>query len=619
MQVAIVDIETDGLLPDLTRIWCISIADPGTGLIDTYADHDDYPPIASAINRLADAERLVFHNGVGFDYWAIDSLYPGRLRWEQIWDTLVVGRLMAPEQRCQSLEAWGDRFGYPKVEHEDWSQFSPEMARRCEVDVEITLRLYRTLQANLKAHHKEGTDWRQAIALEHQVALPIALQEQHGFRLDLAACRELEAELRQESVEIERQLQQIFRPCYVPAKGLWDWSNRRWKAEAFVPKRDNRTQGYVAGCPLTKVALESFNPGSRQQILFRLSARYPAWKPTRFNEATGTPKIDETTFSDLTFPEAQQLNRYFRISKQLGQVADGDNAWLKLERNGRVHGKVNQNGAVTGRMTHFSPNMAQVDKKDLRMRAVWVADRGHKLVGCDASGLELRMLAHYLAPKDGGAYAKAVVEGTKETETDAHSKTRIATGMFKRDNAKTLIYGYLYGAGDKKLGSILKADAHEHGVKLKGSDSAVGKAARANLETGVTGLGQLIAAVKSRAAKPGYLIGLDGRRIYIRSPHAALNTLLQGAGAVVMKKALAVFHFDLCVREGLVDPVTYRPRQWNYCVNCHDEVEVSAHPSIADRLGPLFAQAITEAGRQLGVRCPLDGEYAVGESWADVH
>ena len=264
-------------------------------------------------------------------------------------------------------------------------------------------------------------------------------------------------------------------------------------------------------------------------------------------------------------------------------------------------------GTATHRCSHFKPNMAQVDKKDLRMREVWVADEGQVLVGCDADALELVCLAHYLGKYDNGVYRDALLYGSKEEGTDVHSRTQKLVELPTRDEAKRMQYAYLYGASDRKLASISK----EAGGPLKD-----GKEIRKRMDEGIDGLGELSEGIQKRA-KAGWFKAIDGRKITIRSPHSALNFLLQSCGAIVMKKAAQVFHYDFAVKKQLV--VDGQLKGFAYVANVHDEVQFSADPDVADVVGKTFADSITEAAVRLGMRCPLSGTYEIGDNWKETH
>jgi DNA polymerase I-like protein with 3'-5' exonuclease and polymerase domains len=335
----------------------------------------------------------------------------------------------------------------------------------------------------------------------------------------------------------------------------------------------------------------TFNPGSRQQIGEKL--RELGWKPKEFTE-TGIPKIDETVLAGVKIPEAQVIAEYLMLNKRVSQIE----SWLEaVGKDGRVHGRVITNGAVTGRMTHSSPNMAQIPNAGSiygpECRECWSVENGNVLVGCDASGLELRMLAHYMKDED---YVRTVCEGSSKDGTDVHTVNQRAAGLASRDNAKTFIYAFLYGAGDAKIGSIVGGSAKD------------GAALKSKFLQQTPALARLLENIKKSAAR-GYCNGLDGRRIWIRSEHAALNSLLQGAGAIVMKKALVIFDDK---RKANNWPV-------KYVANVHDEFQMECPKGIADEVGKAARMSIIEAGEAYKLLCPLDGEYKIGRNWRETH
>lgn len=620
MKVLVADLEANGLLDTITRHWCLSIGNPKTEEIVCYADQPGFPSLAEGYAELATADRIVFHNGLGYDLHAINKIVPDTLRFDQIYDTLVVSKMLFPDRRSHALAAWGEDLGFPKMEFSDFSKWDPNMGTYCNQDVLVTIKVYKKLQSVLRGwFKKENVDWRPAIELEHKVGFCLHLQEQHGFKLDMDKLQALYFELSDEKIDLAKHLQSVFQPVIIPEKGTWDWKHRRWKMpEPTVPKVGNKSRGVMKGVPYTKITVQPFNPGSRPQCVYRLSKAHPDWEPVKFTP-TGTPCVDEGTLKNLIYPEAVELNRYLRVSKQLGQVSEGTNSWMKLEKNGRIHGRVNQVGARTHRMSHFSPNVAQVDKKDLRMREVWTANTGDNLVGCDAEGLELRALANRLFHWDKGEYGKAVIYGDKTKGTDAHSRTMKAAGMPDRDSSKTLIYATLYGSGNPNLGQIYVSAWKKKGKTIKGRLAGIGKRIRDDLAKGITGLDRLTELCKKRTREKGYLKSADGRPIISTSEHSSLNSLLQSDGAVIMKEALAHFHFTLCVQNGHVDPRTFYPINFNYCANVHDEVQMSVRPHYSEEIGQMFAQAIKEAGDNLKIKCELAGAYDIGLNWKDTH
>lgn len=602
MNVLIADCETDGFLETYTRLWTIQLGSADGDDVVVYADQPGYPPLAEGLSRLRSADRVVFHNGVRFDLEAINRLYPDTLRLEQIYDTLIAVRLLNPEERQNALEEWGVRLGILKGRYTgDFQSFTTDLVQYAKQDIHVTRALYRKVEPQLR-------DWGISLELEHKVAYVIALQERNGFKLNLEKAQALEAELRQEFTTIERELQEIFPPIYV--------ADRTKGSALFVPKRDNPKVGYVAGCQFSRVKVQEFSAGSETQITLRLTRKY-GWRPRQFTP-TGRAKVDEKVLGSLQYPEAKALMRYLRVQKQLGQLSDGKNGWLKLVKpDGRVYGAVNTIGCATGRMSHFAPNMGQVDKKDLRMREVWEPRDGWVLKGIDADAIEARMQGHYLARYDDGEFIERVLHGNKDDGTDFHSVNLEAckpSGLVTRDpGAKRLYYAYLYGAGDAKLGSIVREDRIKAGLSLpKLKDKPLGSVVRKLLAKGMRGIDRLQDDLRKRISR-GYIVGLDGRHIIVRSEHSALNFLLQGGGAVVMKLALVIFHFEAAVAwEHGVD--------FAYCVNCHDEVQIECPPIISNEIGWAFADCIRIAGERLNLRCPLAGTASnAGANWKDTH
>jgi len=406
----------------------------------------------------------------------------------------------------------------------------------------------------------------ESLELEQSVAAIIAQQERNGFKLDQIYATCLLTDIKSRVAEIYERMQSRWPPVTV---------------ERYSDKTGKRLKDSVV----------TFNPGSRQQIGEKLKEL--GWKPKEFTE-TGIPKIDETVLAGIKIPEAQVIAEYLMLNKRISQIE----SWMEaVGKDGRVHGKVITNGAVTGRMTHSSPNMAQIPNAGSiygpECRECWTVEDGNVLVGCDASGLELRMLAHYMKDQD---YVRTVCEGSSKDGTDVHTVNQRAAGLATRDNAKTFIYAYLYGAGDAKIGSIVGGSAKD-GAKLK-----------AKFLSSLPSLSRLLDRVKRQAAK-GWVPGLDGRRIWVRSEHAALNSLLQGAGAIVMKQALVLFNDKI------------KKYKWNVklVANVHDEFQFECSKDIAEEAGKAAKMSIVEAGEYFKLRCPLDGEYKIGSNWRQTH
>lgn len=578
------DIETNPIsdwlnLTDLSKIHCLAVSVDG--------GEPQIVPVADGVTLLNKADLVIGHNIVSFDIPALTKMCP-EFRPKKVFDTLLMARVFHADQRerdfqtkdfpkelvgSHSLKAWGVRLGVSKMEAPDFTEDSEKMREYCINDVRVTNTLYKHLTSH-PAYLYGGA----AVELEHEFAKIIKEQERIGFPFDIKAAEELHATLRKRIIDIEAQLQAVFPP----------------KVIARVSEK--------TGKPL-KPKVEPFNPGSRVQIAERLQERY-GWEPTEFTPE-GKPRVDETVLASLSYPEAKILSDYLTVIKRLGQLADGDEAWLKaVHKDGRLHGRVITNGAITGRCTHRSPNMAQIPT-DKEYRSLFVPADGKVLVGVDASGLELRCLAHYLGKYDKGEYAQQILEG------DIHWANAIAFGLTTatvqdksnpehkaaRNQAKGAIYALIYGAGNDKLGMVL------------GGNKKTGAKARANFEAKVPAYTRLKSDVVDGIAARGYLRGLDGRPLYPRSEHAGLNTLLQSAGAVVMKQACVVAH-RMFNEENI-------PAEQVAAV--HDEYQFMVSRPYADRVGKIVVSAIQQAGKDFGFRCQLDGEYRVGRNWAETH
>lgn len=601
----IFDIETDGLLDTLSRIHSLVIYDTEADtMLSCTDDCNRYAPLREGLERLAEADMIVGHNILCFDIPAIQKVF---LDWEpkgKVLDTLTLSRLIFPEisdwdfERLRknpeslpqkligshSLKAWGYRLGTLKGTYSEdatWHSWSEEMQVYCEQDVRVTCALYQRLMAENPSPV--------AVELEHNFQKIIFKQEQFGFGFRVEEAEKLYCVLSRRRAEIAQKLQQAFPPIE--------------QQTVFVPKVNNRTRGYVKGQPIIKVSYQEFNPSSRIQIAERLKSMY-GWKPKSFTPS-GQPEISEEILEQLHWPEAKLLAEYLMLEKRIGQLAEGSMAWLKLVKNGRIHGRVITNGAVTGRCTHQYPNIAQVPAVSVpyghECRSLFWPGEGYLQVGCDASGLELRCLAHYLANYDGGAYAKILLEG------DIHTANQEAAGLPTRNDAKRFIYAFLYGAGNLKLGSILKPDASP------ALQADLGKRIRNKFLRAMPALKRLIDDVQATVKSRGWLKGIDGRKLHVRSQHSALNTLLQSAGAIVMKQATVQLWNDLEAM-GFVFG-----REVGQLAHIHDEFQLAVKEGLETVVGETAVQSIRKAGQFFGFRCPLDGEYRVGRNWAETH
>jgi len=540
------DLESDGLNP--TRIWCVVTRENGVNQIHTSPE--------TLSEALRSSVSVVGHNLIGYDLPVLNRLWGLSVASERIIDTLVLSRLADPSKSGgHSLRNWGNELGFPKGDHNDWTCLSADMIKYCIRDVELTEAVHQKLTKDMECFSSASLD------LEHQVQFITNQQEKNGWTLDQQLAHELCATFKERMNVIEDDLQSKFPPIV---------------HERYSEKTGRRLKDKV----------ETFNVGSRQQIAKRLGELGAVFGKTT---EKGNPIVDESVLETIDLPEAKAVSEYLMLQKRYAQV----HSWLDHvnEDTGRVHGRVISNGAVTGRMTHQNPNMAQIPASSkpygTECRSCWTVPSGTKLVGFDASGLELRMLAHYMDDKE---FTNVLLR------EDVHTRNQMAAGLANRDQAKTFIYAFLYGAGDAKIGTIVGGSARD-GAGLK-----------ERFLRNTPSLESLRERVV-RASGRGYIRGLDGRRLHVRSGHAALNTLLQAAGAIVMKKALVIL--DKYAKEWELD--------YKFIGNIHDEVQTEVREAHADKFGWLGVECLKAAGIEFGLRCPLDGEYKIGTTWAETH
>lgn len=657
------DIETNGLLDRMDTIHCLVMHDLDTGELLSFRNDghpDNLACLEEGVRMLQEADLRVGHNIIKFDEPALKLLYP----WftpnvpGKVLDTLILTRLIWPNiadsdrmraKRGQlegrligshSLEAWGQRIGewkgdYSKDRQKEimaadptlskaeamhlvWADWSEEMQTYCDQDVIANLKLYRNCQRKGYA--------KRAVWDEMDMAILCQRIEENGFPFDEQKAGNLYGTLAGRRAQLEDQLKETFGSWAEPQGGV------------YVPKSPNKSQGYSGvttwrflddeseltpddftkgglpntaakrrgvrrefkGYPLTKIKIVEFNPASRIHIANRLTKLY-GWQPQEFT-SDGRAKVDEEVMAKLPYDCGPLLTEYFTVIKRLGQLAEGRQAWLKLVRNGKVHGSYNTVGAVTRRATHSNPNIGQVPSLGAdygrECRELFRVPEGWTQVGTDASGLELRCLAHYLARWDDGAYGEIVLNG------DVHTHNQNLAGLPTRSAAKVFVYAMLYGSGDANLGTLL------------GGGAAEGKAMRAKFLDNLPAYANLVKAVKHKAKMHKHLNALDGGLLHVRSEHSALNTLLQSAGALICKK-WAVILERMLIAEGLA-------HGWDgdfvFMAWVHDELQIACRTTeVAQRVVELSSAAMTEVAKYYDFRIKLEADSKTGKNWADCH
>ena len=495
-------------------------------------------------------DQFIMHNGISFDAPVLNRLTGSNIKLSQIRDTLIESQLYNPiREGGHSLESWGERLKFPKETFNDFRYYSTEMLEYCKKDVELTRKLAEQME-----HEGQGFSTR-SYKLERKVRVIIDQQQKNGFAFNIKDAIILLSRLEDEQHLLEEEAMQTF-----PAKQI---------------------------LLKTKIREEPFNIASRKQIAERLMEK--GWKPDLYTDKKNII-INEEVLSKIDMKEAEMFSRYFLLQKRTGLLK----SWIQeCEEDDRVRGKVLTLKTVTGRMAHHSPNMAQVPSLSSpfgkECRELWTVSNPstHVLIGTDASSLELRCLAHYMEDKK---FTNEVLTG------DVHTANQKAAGLQTRSQAKTFIYAFLYGAGPARIGKVVGAGAKQGNILIR------------RFLKNMPALSRLRNNIQE-AAEEGTVRGLDGRYFQIRTVHASLNTLLQGAGAIVCKEWLV--HMDDYIRKAGIDA--------KLVASVHDEYQFEVSIKDQKRFGQITKEAMQKTTRELDMKCPLDCAYKAGHTWAETH
>lgn len=633
MKIVVVDIETDGL--DASTIWVIVTRDVDESKPKVWTgDYEDFAKYAKTV------DMWVAHNGLTFDIPVINRLTPATIDPKTCVDTFVVSRLVNYTSfSTHSLDEIGASLNIRKKQFNDWSQLTQTMIDYCIQDVEVTLKVF-----NRYRKYIFDPEWSKSMRLEHDIVLICEDMKLNGFSFDTKKAESLLSSVKDRMSVLEEEFQRVWPPELVEVNRL----KYRIKADGSLFKSVSDAIGNYPkteriGDELVCYDYKEFNPGSTKDRVEKLWQA--GWSPTEkskthykfLSQAKVGSRWGKTILTEQAYEEKKKYFEFYgwTVSEEnlltLPESApEGARAlaeWLTLEGrrsslvewlgcvsdDGRIHGKFWHIGAWTHRMSHSSPNSANISapfhgepknkveevklQYDGEMRSCWKADDNAYLVGTDAEGIQLRVLAHYLKNDD---YVEAIVNGKKEDETDIHSVNRRALGLnhLTRDDAKTFIYAHILGAGLAKTARILRASQSTTRQAVSDFQSRLG-------------LDVLRRGIIQRDARRGYFDGLDGRKVLCSSDHLMLAGYLQNGESVVMKWANRLWR-------QWADDERINYKQVNYV---HDEWQTECYGSLdmAERLGELQRNSIVQAGKDLGVYCPLAGSTDIGRNWCETH
>jgi DNA polymerase I len=638
MRIIAADAETDSLYPSV--IWVICAEDINTGEKFTFERPDLNPQ--AFIDFAATVDKWVFHNGLQYDVPHTNRLLGTEVIIpSKVVDTLVVSRMIDYDiPYGHSLRAWGIRLQLHKGDFKDWSCLSPTMIEYCHNDVAVTVKLFRRFSSVIY-----DKAWTKALRCEHDIQWLCYNMHLSGFRFDKGQAEVYLAEIMEKMAELEAEFQVCFPPQFKELKRL---QYRTLKATGEPVKvvqqaLDAFPDSIIIGDELVVSTYVPFKPSSTPQRVERLWEA--GWKPIektkthtelerdmRLAQNSQKKKFDwagsairmekfrtygwKCSEENLnTLPQdaprgAHKLAEWLTLEGRRSSLAE----WIKQVReDGRIHGSFQHIGAWTGRLSHSNPNEANIpamfhgdadtavklvkEQYDGALRELWMVDEGHYLVGTDAEGIQLRLLAHFMESED---YRNAILLGNKKDQTDIHNVNRKALGLVQttRDDAKTFIYAFLLGAGNAKVASILSCSSSEATQAVDSFTSSI------------SGLKELKESKVPYYAKRGFFFGLDGRRVKVPNEHKVLAGMLQNGEAVLMKTAALKWTREL-------DLLGIR---YKLCTWPHDEWQTEAYTyDEAVKIGEVQCRAIVDAGTELGMFCPMAGESKVGKTWKDTH
>lgn len=618
------DSEEDGFVNEATVVWCICIKDHDDGKLYSYGPDS----IAAGLDHLDRADFIVGHNIIGHDLPIFRRLH-GYEPKAKLVDTLIMSRTQrplrqsppnCPDKRApHSLMAWGYRLGLYKIEHEDWSQFSPEMLKRCEGDTELNYLVYKELRKEGKGEH-----WESCLGLSMRLFDLLQRQEEHGWLADrphmLSCIHQLDRWIERIDRATRSHLPLICEPEEAKKYGEYNWVHKPFKKDGSYAQVAINYWGANVNCvggPHSRVSFRRVSLDSNTETkTFLLEA---GWEPLEWNTNNAGERTSAKLSKDDPFDGVQgSLGRLIAKRVKCRHRKGTIEGLVEVIRPDGTISPGHSGNAATGRLKHrVIVNIPSVDSGSFygkQMRACFIARPGNVIVGADSKGNQVRQLAARMGDDE---FTNVVLFGTKEDKNDLHSFNQDRAGLPTRTLAKNFFYGFIFGAQDKKIGKIM------------GKDAAAGKVIREEYFARVPRLKELIdrltAEWEATAQRSwnerwrkweysnGYIKGLDGRPILVEHQHTILCYALQSDEAIQMAKAYVLVH-DEMARRGYV-----LHRDWSMLIWYHDEFQAECPEGLANTLGEVMCWAIKEAGLFYNIVCPHEGEFKIGNNWGDTH
>lgn len=626
MRKCVADLEANGLLQEATVIWCGVFKDIETNEVFKFKPNE----MNEMMSFMDTCSELIMHNGIRFDFPLLEKILNYSYKGRKV-DTLIMSRLLNPDRRApascptknapHSVEAWGYRFGRYKPEHEDWSQFSDEMLHRCSEDVEIQYMIYNAL---LK--EAEDGDWDSAFRLSFKLFENLQKQEDYGWMVDkeymLSCVDKLQKHIVRIDKAVKSELPLIVDVLETKTGGQYNYVKKPFLKSGKLTERvgnwfksnynDDKLVS-ISG-PFTRIDFRPVDLDSNNETKAYLLDI--GWQPEEWNyDDAGNKRSAKFTkndpFNGINNALGKLIARRIRCKQKISII----NGLISLIReDGRIPSIVN-GLAATGRATHRNivniPHAGSFYGK--QMRKMFTCKKGWVLVGVDSAGNQVRQLCARMQDE---SYTKAVIEGKKEDGTDIHSVNMRASQVHSREIAKTFFYGFLFGAGDAKIGKIVNGNAQR------------GKELKERFLNSLPALKELIENLKEEWRKTakvrynhtvgrseyydGIIKGLDGRPIKVASEHSILVYLLQSDEAIQMAAAYCKLWQMLCKK------YVYK-EDFGIVAWYHDEYTIECKPEIAEDIKRIGEECIAWAGRYYNIQCKHEGEGAIGKNWYEIH